>query len=144
MEGRPCDADDHVRWLLAQGEYAAAVAAAAAAPYVRPETWQACASVYVEHLLATGDVDGAASLRAVCCEGRSAPLVVDASPWCRCRLALCRCVVLFHGMVGRGMVWCDTALVFLLPCRAACPAWLPLPSFLRSFLPPFHSASCSH
>lgn len=67
LEGRPCDADDHVRWLLAQGEYAAAVAAAAAAPYVRPETWQACAAVYVEHLLATGDVDGAASPCAACC-----------------------------------------------------------------------------
>eukprot|EP00892_Ulva_mutabilis_P006764 jgi/Ulvmu1/445/UM001_0452.1 len=59
IEGRPCDADDHVRWLLQRREYAAAVAAAAAAPYVRPETWQACAAEYVEHLLASGDTDGA-------------------------------------------------------------------------------------
>lgn len=62
VEGRPCDTDDQVRWLLQQGELSAAVAAAEGAPYVRPETWQACASVYVEHLLACGDVDGASVL----------------------------------------------------------------------------------
>ena len=80
VEARPCDADDNVRWLLQRREYAAAVAAAAAAPYIRPETWQACAAEYVEHLLDEGDTDGAhrAARCAVCCGCRGCCM---AGPW---------------------------------------------------------------